>query len=287
MEIGTQKIEAGLYVVATPLGNLRDISLRALDVLAAADFVYCEDTRVSGKLFAAYGLDTPRRSYHEHNAAAARPKLLAQLEAGSAVALISDAGTPAISDPGLNLVQAVRAAGYRVHIVPGASAVVAALSGAGFPTDKFYYVGFLPRQATGRRKALMQAAVVPATLVIYESPHRLAALMGDIATTLDKGESARQICVAREMTKRFEEMIYGTAAELAAQFTTTPPKGEMVVLIAPPLKPAPALLDDETILAALETASLRDVVQTLMAQTGLPRKAIYQRTLDLSQKKKT
>lgn len=287
MDIGKQALEAGLYIVATPLGNLRDISLRSLDVLAAADMVYCEDTRIAGRLFSAYGIKTRRRSYHEHNAPEMRPKIIAQLEEGASLALISDAGTPTISDPGLNLVQAVRAGGHKIHIVPGANAAIAALSGAGLATDRFFYLGFLPRQTQKRVNALRETDI-HATLVLYESPHRLLALLQDI----DRVFGDRQICIARELTKKFEEMIYGTAATLLAQFEDTPPKGEIVVLIAPLSKDQKAqikndndILDDTTILELLTTMSLRDVVQTLTNQTGLPRKQVYARVLAVSKNK--
>lgn len=277
-----QALEGGLYIVATPLGNLRDITLRALDVLGGAAMVYCEDTRIAGRLLSAYNIKTPRRSYHEHNAPDIRPKIMAQLEQGAALALISDAGTPTISDPGLNLVQAVRGAGYKIHIVPGASAAIAALSGAGLATDRFFYLGFLPRQSAGRVKALEDVQPIRATCVIYESPHRILALLKDI----DKVFGDRQICIARELTKKFEEMRYGTAQELLTDFDGTPPKGEIVVLIAPlskeAIKEQGADLDDTIILNALQNMSLRDAVQALTAQTGLPRKQIYARALDLS-----
>ena len=188
-------LPAGLYVVATPLGHARDMTLRALDVLAAADAILCEDTRTTGKLTARYGITTKRVAYHEHNAEAMRPKILARLQQGAALALVSDAGTPLISDPGLPLVRAVRTAGYPICAVPGPSAPIAALSIAGLPTDRFSFVGFLPSKDQARRRALADLAASPGTLVCFESAKRLVDLLRAIDATL----GAREVCVAREL----------------------------------------------------------------------------------------
>src|SRR6202043_4124760 len=179
--IAAPPLAPGLYVVATPIGNLRDITLRALETLAAADLIACEDTRVTRKLIDHYGIKIPLTPYHEHNAAQARPKILARLDAGAAVALVSDAGTPLISDPGYKLVQAAVAAGHPVIALPGASAVLAALTASGLPTDRFYFEGFVPPRETARRAGLDELATMPATLVFFETGPRIAAMLGDVA----------------------------------------------------------------------------------------------------------
>ena len=268
----------GLYVVATPLGNARDITLRALDVLASAQAILCEDTRVSGKLTTRYQIATQRIAYHEHNAEAMRPKILARLEKGDALALISDAGTPLISDPGMPLVRAARAAGHRVFTVPGASAPIAALSISGMATDRFTFAGFLPPKQGARRRALAELGSQSGTLALFESAKRLTALIDDVEAEL----GARDICVARELTKKFEELIFGTPEELRLQLAETPPRGEIVVLIGPGEKAEwkgddlDAMLDD-----ALANMSRRDAVQAVAEMTGLNRKQIYARALSL------
>ncbi len=274
-------LACGLYIVATPLGNVRDITLRALDVLSAADVILCEDTRVSGKLTARYKITTQRMAYHEHNATAMRPKILARLAKGAAVALISDAGTPLISDPGIPLVRAVRAAGHDVFSVPGASAPIAALSVAGLPTDRFTFAGFLPPKQGARRRALADFKSHTATLVLFESAKRVVALIDDIETEL----GAREICVARELTKKFEELVFGTAADLKARFADTPPRGELVVLVAPGAQAVPQDSDIDAMLQdALTSLSRRDAVQSVAEMTGLKRKDVYTRALLLPDK---
>tara|TARA_B110000971_G_C19977294_1_gene485602 strand:+ start:445 stop:1365 length:921 start_codon:yes stop_codon:yes gene_type:complete len=268
----------GLYIVATPLGNARDITLRALDVLASAEAILCEDTRVSGKLTTRYQIATRRIAYHEHNAEAMRPKILARLEKGEALALISDAGTPLISDPGMPLVRAAREAGYNVFTVPGASAPIAALSISGMATDRFTFAGFLPVKQGARRRALADLGSQPGTLALFESAKRVVALIDDIEAEL----GPRDICVARELTKKFEELIFGTPEILREKFAETPPRGELVVLIGPGTKPrmqaedVDAMLDD-----ALASMSRRDAVQAVAEMTGLKRKEIYARALAL------
>jgi len=268
----------GLYIVATPLGNARDITLRALDVLASAEAILCEDTRVSGKLTTRYQIATRRIAYHEHNAEAMRPKILARLEKGEALALISDAGTPPISDPGMPLVRAAREAGYNVFTVPGASAPIAALSISGMATDRFTFAGFLPVKQGARRRALAELGSKPGTLALFESAKREGALIDDIEAEL----GPRDICVARELTKKFEELIFGTPEILREKFAEMPPRGELVVLIGPGLKPqmqaedVDAMLDD-----ALASMSRRDAVQAVAEMTGLKRKEIYARALAL------
>ncbi len=281
---GTQSLQgrlgAGLYIVATPIGNARDITLRALDVLGAADLVLCEDTRVTSKLFAIHGLKTPLRAYHEHNAAAERPRVLARIEAGAAIALVSDAGTPLISDPGYKLVRDLVTAGHAVTTLPGASSVMAALTLAALPTDRFLFAGFLPSRTAARRVALADVADVPATLVFLESPRRLAESLGDMAALL--GE--RPVTVARELTKRFEELRRGTAAELHAHYVKAgDPKGEIVVLVGPPGKEVEmqAVDLDAMLEKALASHSLKDAVAAVTDATGLKRKQVYARALEL------
>ena len=231
-----QAIEApalapGLHLVATPIGNLRDTTLRALEVLAAADVIACEDTRVTRKLIDHYGITTPLTPYHDHNAAEARPKLIARLAAGDAVALVSDAGTPLVSDPGFKLVRAAHEAGHAVTAVPGASAALAALAVAGLPTDRFFFEGFLPAKSGQRQARIAELARIPATLVLFETGPRLAAALADLA----EGLGPREAAVCRELTKLHEEVRRGDLAALAAHYEAADePRGEIVLVIAPP-----------------------------------------------------
>ncbi|MGO8738761.1 16S rRNA (cytidine(1402)-2'-O)-methyltransferase [Rhodoblastus sp.] len=277
-----EPIAPGLHVVATPIGNLRDITLRALGTLAAADAVIAEDTRVSRTLLAHYGIATPLVAYHEHNAEAMRPVLLARLKKGERLALISDAGTPLVSDPGFKLVGEALAAGLPVTSAPGPSAVLAALVVAGLPTDRFFFEGFLPAKSGARRARIAELAAIPGTLVFFESPRRLADTLGDLAAVL----GPRQAAVARELTKHFESVRRGPVDALAADYQRDgPPKGEIVLLVAPPGEDAPALdgaaLDDK-IRAALEKFSLKDAASVVAAETGQPRRKVYARALELT-----
>ena len=218
-------------MVATPIGNLGDVTLRALSILAAADAVLAEDTRVSRTLLARYGIETPLSPYHEHNAAEARPRALRRIAEGQALALISDAGTPLVSDPGFKLVAEAVAAGFAVTAAPGASAALAALCVAGLPTDRFFFEGFLPPRSAARRERINALAAVPATLVFYEAPSRLAEALADLAAEL----GPRPAAVARELTKLHEEVRRGTLDALAAEFAAAePPRGEIVVVVGPP-----------------------------------------------------
>ena len=276
------KPDPGLYIVATPIGNLRDVTLRALDILRAADVIACEDTRITGRLLKAYGIDVGTIPYHDHNAVRARPQLIKRLEGGEIVALVSDAGTPLISDPGFKLVEACARAGIAVYAAPGASAILAGLGVAGLPTDRFYFAGFLPPKQAARRKALEEIAAVPGTLVIYESARRLAASLADMAVVLGD----RRACVARELTKRFEEAVRGGLGELAARYAESgPPKGEIVIIVAPPSAP---VIDEETIeralTAALESQSVKDAAASVATALNLPRRELYTRALLLSGK---
>jgi 16S rRNA (cytidine1402-2'-O)-methyltransferase len=263
----------GLHLVATPIGHLGDITLRALAVLARADLVYCEDTRHSRTLLAHYGIGTPTRPYHEHNAEAERPRVLAALAAGRRVALISDAGTPLVSDPGFKLVRACLAEGYRVESVPGPSAVLAALSSSGLPTDAFLFAGFLPPRSAARRARIAELAAVPATLILFEAPSRVAASLADLAARLG---ADRPGALARELTKLHEEVRRGSLGELAAAAAENAPKGEVVLLVGPPHRPEAS---DEAILdrlsAALATLSLRDAAQAVAEAMGVPRSRVY------------
>jgi 16S rRNA (cytidine1402-2'-O)-methyltransferase len=271
--------------VATPIGNLADISLRALDVLARADRVACEDTRTTRKLLAAHGIKARLTSYHEYNAARVRPRIIEQLKYGKAVALVSDAGTPLISDPGYKLVQAAIGSGLAVTAVPGASAGLAALIVSGLPSDRFFFAGFLPAKATALRRALVELAPLVASLVIYESARRLPAALRDMAEAL----GPRPAAVARELTKLHEEVRRGTLPELADHYEETgPPKGEVVVVIAPPDQGGRTTLDaeglDARLRAALARVSLREAVLQVVKETGLPRKRVYTRALELAGK---
>ncbi len=268
----------GLYVVATPIGNLADVTLRALSTLAAADAILAEDTRVSRRLLDRYEITTPLTPYHEHNAAEVRPAILARLAAGEALALISDAGTPMISDPGFKLAAEAVAAGVAVTSIPGPSAALAALTSAALPTDRFFFEGFLPPKAAARRERINALASIPATLVFYEAPSRLAEALADLAAEL----GPRPAAVARELTKLYEETRRATLPELAAHYATEgAPKGEIVVVVGPPLE-APPLDEaalDKAVLAALDTLSVKDAAAAVAAETGLPRREVYARAL--------
>jgi 16S rRNA (cytidine1402-2'-O)-methyltransferase len=272
-------LPSGLYVVATPIGNLRDITLRALEILGGADLVACEDTRVTRKLFDRYGLSAPLTAYHDHNAETARPKILARLAAGEAVALVSDAGTPLISDPGYRLVREAVAAGHTVTAAPGPSSALMALTVAGLPTDRFFFEGFLPAKETARRARIAELARIPASLVLFESGPRLAATLADLAA----GLGAREAAIARELTKLHEEVRRGDLPSLAADYAAgAETRGEIVIVIAPPAPEQPGAADIDALLhAALARTSLKDAVAEVAAITGEPRRAVYSRALTL------
>ena len=276
-------LSPGLYLVATPIGNLADISLRALAVLSRADLIAAEDTRHSRKLLSHFGIKGELTPYHEHNAAKERPRLLARIRAGFAVALISDAGTPLVSDPGYKLVREALEAGLEVTSVPGASAVLAALTSAGLPTDTFLFAGFLPPKGGARRKRLEELKPVPATLIFYETASRLAASLADMAEVY----GAREAAVAKELTKLHESVARGTPAELAAALASTELKGEFVVLVGPP-NPDEAEIGDEAIVASLKQAlkqeSFRDAVRSVADKFKLKRSRVYELGLALSRK---
>ncbi|MEQ8667238.1 MAG: 16S rRNA (cytidine(1402)-2'-O)-methyltransferase [Rhodospirillales bacterium] len=270
-----------LHVVATPIGNARDITLRALDMLGSAALIACEDTRVTGKLLAMHGLKTPMVSYHEHNAGQARPRILEKLKSGFSVALVSDAGTPLISDPGYKLVEACIEEGIHVTALPGPSSVLCALALAGLPTDRFMFAGFPPSKSSARRQSFHDLAVIPASLVFLESTKRLAASLADMAAEF----GPRPAAVMREMTKVYEETRRGGLDELAAHYADAgPPKGEVVVVVGPP-DAEEAEIDDDALDAllrdALDAGTLRDAVRSVTAETGLSRSRVYDRAVAL------
>ncbi len=273
----------GLHVVATPIGNLGDITVRALQTLAGADQVLCEDTRITRRLTGHYGIATTLSAYHDQNAARVLPTVLDALAAGEAVALVSDAGTPLISDPGYRLVDAARAAGHPVHVVPGASALTGALSVAGIATDAVFFAGFLPTKTTARRKRLEALKDEPATLVVYEAPHRLVACLKDMATVLGD----RTAAVARELTKRHEEVVRASLSNLAFEFAGRKAvKGEIVILVERGDDTASEAIDLDALLTdALTGQTMRDAVAAVTAETGLPRKTVYDRALALKGRK--
>ncbi|HXQ14170.1 MAG TPA: 16S rRNA (cytidine(1402)-2'-O)-methyltransferase [Caulobacteraceae bacterium] len=268
----------GLYLVATPIGNLRDITLRALDVLAAADLVLAEDTRVSAKLLSAYGLAKRVERYDEHAAARATPKIMASLAGGARIALISDAGTPLVSDPGYRLALGAIEAGVPVFPIPGASAALAALSVAGLPTDRFLFAGFPPPKSAARRAFLQDLKGVRATLILFEGASRLGASLTDMAQVL----GLRPAAVARELTKLHETLVRGDLASLAADPKLAAPKGEVVVVIGPPPDVAAEPADADAALAeALARLSPADAAREVADALGLPRRDLYRRALAL------
>ncbi len=280
----TSKPRPGLYIVATPIGNMDDISLRALDLLAAVDRIACEDTRHTRRLLERHGIEARLLPYHEHNAEHMRPAIMARLAHGVSLALVSDAGTPLISDPGYKLVRKAIRSGIYVSALPGASAALMALTLSGLPSDRFMFAGFLPPKSGARRKALGELAAIDTTLIFFESARRLCASLADMAAILGR----RDIAVAREMTKLHEEFRRGDVAELAAHYAENgAPKGEVVVVVGPPA--AAAVVSEEFIEARLsellQTASVRDAAAQLAAETGLARRELYARALRISGEK--
>lgn len=267
-------------MVATPIGNLRDITLRALDILAGADRVYAEDTRVSRKLLEAHGIGRRLSSYHEHNAEAARAEILAALAAGESVALISDAGTPLVSDPGFKIARAAIEAGHRVIPVPGASASLAALVASGLASDRFLFAGFPPAKSGARRALFAELADVPATLIFYETGPRLAESLAEMAEVL----GARTAAVARELTKMFEEVRRGALAELAAHYADArAPKGEIVVVVeGPPQAPEATQGEIDALLReALARVGVKEAAAETAQKLGVSRRVAYARALAL------
>lgn len=273
-------LNPGLYVVATPIGNLNDITARALSVLRGVDLIACEDTRVTGALLHRFGIATDMTPYHDHNAEQARPHLLARLHAGGRVALVSDAGTPLISDPGYKLVRACAEAGIQVVPIPGPSAMLAALVTAGLPTDRVMFAGFLPQKSGARRASILEFKDLKASLVFYESAQRLPETLADLCTVL----GARPAAVCRELTKLYEEVRRGTLAELAAVYGTEgPPRGEIVIVVGGASDAAvSAEVIDSALRQALTTMTVRDAAETVAEALQEPRRRVYQRALELA-----
>ena len=284
---GPRRTEPGLHLVATPIGAARDITLRALDILAGADVLAAEDTRTLRHLMEIHGIPLngrPMVAYHDHNGAAARPRLLAALAEGKSVAYASEAGTPLVADPGMKLARAVIEAGHRVLAAPGPSAVLAALSVAGLPTDRFLFAGFPPAAAGPRATWLEELAAIPATLVIYESPKRVSRLLGEMAVSFGK---EREAALCRELTKRFEAVTRGSLASLEALFAGQELRGEIVVVVdrmgAAPVDSAAV---DDAIRAALAVpgARVKEVAAEIAGRFGMPRRDIYQLALRLDER---
>ncbi|PZO72540.1 MAG: 16S rRNA (cytidine(1402)-2'-O)-methyltransferase [Sphingomonas taxi] len=275
-------LDPGLYIVATPIGNLGDLSPRAADILRRADVIAVEDSRVTAGLLRHIGTKTPMVPYHDHSAEGVRPALIARM-ATQAVALVSDAGTPLISDPGFKLVRDARAAGHLVVTIPGPCAAVAALTLAGLPTDRFLFVGFLPSKMHARAEAIAEIAPIRATLVMYESGPRLGACLA----ALLEGLGDREAAVTREISKKFEEAVTGTLSTLAERYADAPPRGEIVIVVAPPGEAPPASAEDgDTALTeALTRLSTGQAASEVAKKLGLDRKTLYARALELKAEK--
>ncbi len=274
-------LEAGLYLVATPIGTARDITLRALDVLGSADLLAAEDTRVLRKLMEIHGIDRNGRqvlAYHDQNGAKVRPRILEAIAAGQSVAYAPDAGTPLIADPGFQLAEAVRAQGHKVHILPGPSSVLAALQVAGLPTDRFLFAGFAPAQAGPRETFLNEFKDVPATLVFFEAPHRCYEMIRTCVKCFGEGRDA---VLCRELTKKFEEARRGTLQTLLEDLKDARPKGECVIVIDRPRTKAGAVSLDAALRAALATQSVKDAAADVAAALDLPKRQVYQAALAL------
>jgi len=273
-------LSAGLYLVATPIGNLSDITIRALAVLARADLICAEDKRHSGQLLSHYGISCELRSYHDHSGEAERARILARIEAGDRVALISDAGTPLVSDPGYKLVRDCIEAGVAVTAIPGPCAAIQAIAASGLPTDTFHFSGFLPQKMQQRRNAIERLKSVDGTLMFYEAPGRVAACLADLKSALGD----RPAAVARELTKCFEETLRGSLAELAERTRNEPPRGECVILVGPPAEGSEEVSREGVVRAlreALEASSVRDASQAVSEATGWPKKKVYALALEL------
>ncbi len=275
------KAGLGLYLVATPIGNLGDVTLRALQTLAGVDFIACEDTRITRRITDHYGIHAQLTPYHEHNAPAARPKILEWLAQGAAVALVSDAGTPLISDPGFKLVREACAAGHSVTALPGASSVLTALSVAALPTDRFFFEGFLPAKEAARRARIAELARIDATVVMFESGNRVRETLRDLAAQMGSREAA----ICRELTKLHEEVTRAPLAELAGRAEELETRGEFVLVIGPPAADAQVMSDaalDDLLRKQLETDSVKDAVAHAVELSGRPRRAVYARALELA-----
>ena len=273
-----QELAPGLYVTATPIGNARDITLRALDVLAGCDAIAAEDTRVTSKLLAIHGISKPLTAYNDHNGARERPKLIARLRHGGRIALVSDAGTPLVSDPGYKLVREALAEGVAVHAIPGASAVLTGLALAGLPSDRFLFAGFLPNKAGERGTFLNELKGIRATLIVFESAQRLSESMAQMADVLGD----RAVAVTRELTKLHEQVRRGTLPILAGQYAQEPPpKGEVTILIGPPAESGIDLVRLDAMLdLALPFMPVKAASELIALALNINRKAVYERALE-------
>lgn len=278
--ISVPELEAGLHVVATPIGNLEDITLRALRILASADRIACEDTRVTAKLLQRYGIKNKLLAYHEHNAREQGVKLLDLMNSGEAIALVSDAGTPLLSDPGALLVREAQKQNIPITAYPGASALLTALVSSGLPVDEFHFAGFLPPKTNARRKALETLIHIPGTLIFYETAPRLSASLNDMNDILGDREAA----MCRELTKLHETIVRESLSALAKRFSTTSVKGEIVIVVAPATKTGEKVDFEPLLKQALEKFSLKEAVAKIAAETKLPRRDIYARALQLKDK---
>jgi 16S rRNA (cytidine1402-2'-O)-methyltransferase len=275
------KAVPGLHLVSTPIGNLGDITLRALETLAGVDIIACEDTRITRRLTERYGISALLKPYHEHNAALARPKILERLAQGASIALVSDAGTPLISDPGFKLVREVSAVGHQVIALPGPSSVLAALAVAALPTDRFFFEGFLSPKETARRARLTELARIDATLVMFESGNRVEDTLRDLADIM----GARDAAICRELTKLHEEVRRAPLPELAKSAGALESRGEFVLVIGPPAASAGIMAEsdlDELLRSALKQGSVKDAVAHAVELSGRPRREIYARALELA-----
>jgi 16S rRNA (cytidine1402-2'-O)-methyltransferase len=275
------KAVPGLHLVSTPIGNLGDITLRALQTLAGVDIIACEDTRITRRLTERYSISALLKPYHEHNAALARPKILERLAQGASIALVSDAGTPLISDPGFKLVREVCAAGHQVIALPGPSSVLAALAVAALPTDRFFFEGFLPPKETARRARLTELARIDATLVLFESGNRVEDTLRDLADIM----GARDAAICRELTKLHEQVRRAPLSELAASADALETRGEFVLVVGPPAPSAEIMGQDaldELLRSALQQGSVKDAVAHAVEVSGRPRREIYARALELA-----
>jgi 16S rRNA (cytidine1402-2'-O)-methyltransferase len=275
------KAVPGLHLVSTPIGNLGDITLRALETLAGVDIIACEDTRITRRLTERYSISALLKPYHEHNAVLARPKILERLAQGASIALVSDAGTPLISDPGFKLVREVCAAGHQVIALPGPSSVLAALAVAALPTDRFFFEGFLPHKETARRARLAELARIDATLVMFESGNRVQDTLRDLADIM----GARDAAICRELTKLHEEVRRAPLSELAKSADALETRGEFVLVIGPPASSAQIMGQhdlDDLLRSALKRDSVKDAVAHAVEVSGRPRREIYARALELA-----
>ncbi|MGJ8625119.1 MAG: 16S rRNA (cytidine(1402)-2'-O)-methyltransferase [Yoonia sp.] len=278
-------LTAGLYLCAVPIGNARDITLRTLDILASADVIASEDTRSTRKLMEIHGISAgtrPMVAYHDHSPPAVRDRLLAAVRDGKSLAYVSEAGTPLVADPGYRLAADMRAQGLPLTTAPGASAVLAALTVAGLPSDAFHFAGFLPNATTARRSALLGLKDLQATVVLYESPKRIHAMLSDLADVIGRD---RTVVICRELTKKFEEVISGKACDLIDELDGRTLKGEIVVLID---RGDVEVLDEEgvrsALVAAMQTMRIKDAATAVAGATGMTRRDVYQLALSLKDK---